>query len=180
MKQLLLGIAIVMLYLMTPGTYASAQSNEDVIAYVANSHVQHYELADDKNFTEPYVNDINIKAKRNFAKSFQDITDEKWYRIKGGYFASFKRSNIKTEVYYNNRGTWLYNLLIYQEGELPSLVRNLVKSEYRDYSILTTFECQFFDRPVYIIKMKNTNTCKTVMVCDNEMQVIEEFTNASF
>jgi hypothetical protein len=179
MNQVLLGIAIVVLYQITPGTYASAQS-KDIIAYVANSYAQHYELPNDENFTAPYANDISIKARRNFAKSFENVTDEKWYKIKGGYFASFKKTNIKTEVYYNNRGTWLYNLRIYQEDALPSPVRDLVKSKYHDYTILTTFECQFFDTQVYIIKMKNTNTYKTVMVCDNEMKVLEEFTSARF
>jgi len=177
MKQLILGIAITIFYLITPGTYSSAQSTENEIAFISNSHLQRYGLSDEENFTEPYVNDINIKAKRNFTKSFENITNEKWYRISGGYFASFKKNNIKTEVYYNNKGTWLYNLLIYPEDQLATSVRDLVKSKYNDYTILIAFECQFFDGPVYIIKMKNSNTCKTVMVSDDEMQVIEEFAN---
>jgi hypothetical protein len=180
MKQVILGISAIIFYLTAPLASASAQTKENEIAYVSNSFVQQYRLPDEKNFTEAYLDDISIKVKRNFTKSFENITNEKWYKIKDGYFASFNKNDIKTEVYYSNRGTRLYNLLTYHEDQLASRVKDLVKEKYKDYTILTAFEYQFFDGPVYIIKMKNTNTYKTVVVCDNELQVIEKFTNRQF
>ena len=177
-KQVILGIVATIFYLTAPLASASAQAKENDIAYAANSFAEQYGLPDKENFTEVYANDISVKAKRNFTKSFENIMNEKWYKIKDGYFASFNKNDIKTEVYYNNRGMRLYNLLTYHEDQLASPVKDLVKEEFNDYVILTAFEYQFFDGSVYIIKMKNANTYKTVMVDDHEMKVIEEFTSA--
>ena len=129
MKHVILGIAVTIFYLTAPLASASAQVKENDIAYVANSFVQQYGLADEENFKEVYANDISLKAKRNFTKSFENITDEKWYRIKDGYFVSFSKNDIKTEVYYNNSGIWLYNLLTYHQDQLASQVKNLIKEK---------------------------------------------------
>src|SRR4051794_6671600 len=126
MKQIILGIGVTILYLLTPWYSASAQAKANIMISVANSFAYHHDLPDE-NFTATYANDISMKAKRNFNRSFENITDEKWYKIKDGYFASFAKNNIKTEAYYNNQGEQLYNLLTYHEDQLASPVKDLVK-----------------------------------------------------
>ena len=175
MRKIFLAIAMAMFSLIVISTYTLAQVKDNQVIYGSGLRLKHYDEPDRKIPTEVYINNIHLKATRNFARSFKNVTSEKWYKTEGGFIASFKENEIKTEVFYNEKGSWLYNILTYQEDKLISAVRALIKNKYNDYAIVITFEQQFYDGPVYIVHLKKATTYKTVLVSDGEIRIVDEF-----
>jgi len=62
------------------------------------------------------------------------------------------------------------------DTQLPSDVRDVVKSKYYDSKILVGYEIKHNDGFVYIIKIEDTKTLKTLRVTDGEMEIISDYT----
>ena len=123
-----------------------------------------------------YVNNISIKAARDFAERYPSVEDARWYIAKNGFIVRFALDSLDTRSAYNLRGAWVYTIKVYPEKNLARSVRHLVKSTYYDYTITQIEE---IDRPnehrVYIVHMYDSTTWKNVQVRDGEMKVVEEF-----
>lgn len=123
-----------------------------------------------------YVNNISIKAARDFAERYPAVEDARWYIAKNGFIVRFALDSIDSRSAYNLRGAWVYTIKVYPEAKLSRNVRHLVKSTYYDYTITQIEE---IDRPneprVYIVHMYDSTTWKNVQVRDGELRVTEEF-----
>jgi len=86
------------------------------------------------------------------------------------YLRSFQELEINSLT-----GQWLYNFLTYHEDMLTSSVKDLVKRKYNDCNILVANEYQFYDGPVYFVKMEDANIYRTVIIAYSKMQVTEEY-----
>jgi len=117
--------------------------------------------------------DVNTKALKDFNKSFKNISGEQWYKVTDGFIASFKENEIETKVAYDQKGKWHCTVRTFGENELPSDVRDLVKSRYYDYKILVVYEIRH-DNTVYILKIEDTSTLKTLRVADGEIEIISD------
>jgi hypothetical protein len=123
-----------------------------------------------------YVNNISIKAARDFAERYPEVVEPRWYIAKNGFIVRFELDSIDSRSAYNLRGAWVYTIKVYPEKKMARSVRHLVKSTYYDYTITQIEE---IDRPneqkVYIVHMYDSTTWKNVQVRDGELKVMEEF-----
>ena len=93
---------------------------------------------------------VNIKAVRDFFRSYKNIGNAKWFKTESGYVAHFLSKGIDTKVAYDVKGRWLYNLLEYTEGNLAFEIRHLVKSKYYDDDILIVHQYEFDNTKLYM------------------------------
>ena len=87
--------------------------------------------------------------------------------------ANFKENEIETKVAYDQKGKWHCTVRTFGENQLPSDVRDLVKSRYYDYKILLVYEIRH-DNTVYILKIEDATTLKTLRVADGEIEIISD------
>jgi len=120
------------------------------------------------------ASNVNMKALKDFSKSFKSVTGEKWYAVEDGFFASFSDNGIDTKVAYDKKGNWHSTLRTLDETQLPFAVRDNVKSVYYDAKILVGYEIKSRDGSVYIIKTEDSKTLKTLRVVDGNIEVISD------
>ncbi|PWT77191.1 MAG: hypothetical protein C5B59_04645 [Bacteroidetes bacterium] len=121
------------------------------------------------------LNDIHVKAVRDFGKHYRDANDAKWYVVKNGFIARFKSEEKSHMVAYDQKGKWMFTISQYDEFKLPSDVRATVKSEFYDYSITLVEEVQTLGRSFYIVHMQDEKTWKNVKIEDGNMDIVEDF-----
>jgi hypothetical protein len=115
---------------------------------------------------------VNMKAVKDFSKSFKNVTNEKWYTAEDGFFANFNDNGIETKVAYDKKGIWHCTVRTLSEMQLPYDVRDVVKSKYYDSKILVGYEIKHSNSTVYIVKTEDGKSLKTLRVTDGEMEVI--------
>jgi hypothetical protein len=120
---------------------------------------------------------INPRALRDFNKSFKDTDAEKadWRQIKDGFIAEFENNGVKTKVYYNRKGSWCSTLLTYDQYKLPEDVRRMVRINYYDYEIYVAYEVHIEDKTIYLVKIQDRETLKTIRIIDGDMDLYEDY-----
>jgi hypothetical protein len=131
---------------------------------------------DNEKSTERDAAIVSMKALRDFAKSFKNVTGEKWYRVSDGYMATFIDKGIETKVAYDKKGVFHWTLRTMNETQLPADIRGLVKSKYYDFKILVAYEITHESDPVYIFKIEDSTTLKMIRVADGEIEVLTDNT----
>jgi hypothetical protein len=132
----------------------------------------------------PLIKDVAVsenvtartKAFKDFTKSNLSAADVTWFKTLDGFIAHFSTPEEDTRVAYNKRGVWQYNLFAYMEDRIPSNIRAVVKQQYYDYKILVCFAYEINRGPVYIIKMEDNKTLKTLTIVNDEMVEAENYT----
>ncbi|MES1214470.1 MAG: hypothetical protein ABUT20_03050 [Bacteroidota bacterium] len=119
--------------------------------------------------------EVNIKAVRDFMKSFTKAEDINWYKAEGGFMVYFKQDGFKDMGAYDLNGNWIYNILSYPASNLPRTIRRQVKSTYYDCSVLWINEITMPDKLIYIVHMEDNESFINLRVCDDEMDIIEEY-----
>jgi hypothetical protein len=123
-----------------------------------------------------FLNDISMRAARDFEKKFGKVADKQWYKAGDGYVVKFTISSILHRSVYNSRGIWIYTIKYYNESIMPRAVRAQVKGTYYDCTITQVEEIEQPDGPViYMVHMYDATTWKNVRLWDGEMEVVEEF-----
>jgi len=133
-------------------------------------------LYDNENSTAKDAAVISMRALRDFAKAFKNVTGEKWYKVSDGFMASFTDNGIETKVAYDRKGVFHSILRTMNESQLPSDIRAVVKSRYYDYKILVAYEITHDADPVYIFKIEDSTTINMLRVADGEIEVITDNT----
>lgn len=122
---------------------------------------------------------VNMRATKDFSKTFKNVNNQTWYKVGNGYIANFLSEGVDYRVNYDNKGRWQSNLLTYTEDHLPFEVRDLVKSRFYDYDIFICYEYQFTEGKAYIIKMEDAKSYKTLKVYDGEIISEEDLTKSN-
>lgn len=152
------------------------QSDSDVTSYksneAGNSFIAHFST---HNSSRIFLNEVNIKAVRDFIKRFKNISNANWYKVSDGFIVSFTENAIETKVIYYFNGNWRSMLRTYSEDKLPYEVRDLVKSKYYDYNIMVVYEITHTDNITYIIKIEDSKKLKTLSVSDGNIEVIGDY-----
>jgi hypothetical protein len=118
---------------------------------------------------------INTRALKDFNKNFKNAGKADWSKIKDGFVAEFKINGVNTKVYYNQKGRWSSTLRTYDQYKLPKDIRKLVRSTYYDYDIYVAYEITIEDQTIYLVKIEDHETVKTIRVTDGEMDVYEDY-----
>src|SRR4051812_45195969 len=168
MKKIFSALAI----LVTIATAKNANAQQDK-AMAFNSPDIQKTLLSTESSSKVDAADLNSKALKDFNKSFKNITGEQWYKVTDGFMANFKENEIETKVAYDQKGKWHCTVRTFGENQLPSDVRDLLKSRYYDYKILLIYEIRH-DNTVYILKIEDATTLKTLRVADGEIEIISD------
>jgi len=121
-------------------------------------------------------NEINIKAQRDLSEVYKNVCDVKWVKSANGLLAAyFTNAGIVTRRYYNRKGRFEYMIRYYKEDKLSRSIRHLVKSTYYDCSIEQVTEVTWKDLIVYITKLQDDKSWKTVRVADNEIELVDQY-----
>jgi hypothetical protein len=123
-----------------------------------------------------YVNDVNVRAMRDFVARYGERDEVKWHNSNGSYVAVFIRDSMQYRVMYNSHGTLSYVMKYYEEKQMARNIRAIIKGTYYDYKIYIVQEIEIPDRPsVYIINLQGETDWKKVKLCQGEMEVVEDF-----
>lgn len=128
-----------------------------------------------KNSNPIVTDEINAKAIKEFTKSYKNMPDAKWFKLKDGFVVYFTIDGIKNKVFYNKKGNYEGMVRGYFEDKLPREIRHLVKSTYYDFSIYHVCEVSVDGITAYLVKIGDNASWKTIKVVDDEMEVTEEF-----
>jgi hypothetical protein len=169
MKQTHLFVAAILVCGLAVGSRANAQTTKN-ISFITDVKSLEKVLS----LHEPNSM-INTKAMRDFKKTYPNVDGEKWYSFKDGFAAKFSEDGIQHMVTYNRIGDWLYTISYYDEKQLPSETRAMVKGTYYDYKITLVEEITLRQQTIYLVHIEDETTWKTVRVSDSEMTVIEDF-----
>ncbi len=127
-------------------------------------------------FGETKATAFNVKAVRDFVKTFKAVSNNKWYLAEDGTSTSiFTSDEITTRVTYDSKGYRLYILRIYEENKLDGDIRDRVKREYYDATITLVKELQTDDGLFIYLHMHDKNTLKIVCIANGEMKLVENF-----
>jgi len=123
-----------------------------------------------------YLNDVNIRAMRDFVSRYGDVADVLWHRSNDTYVAVFFKDSVQHRVIYSSRGDLSFIMKYYEESRMPRNIRAQVKSTYYDYKIYVVQEIETPDHPtVYIVNLQGDTEWKKVKLCQGEMEILEEF-----
>ncbi len=125
-------------------------------------------------FEETMANDFNIKAVRDFVKTYKTISSNKWYLAYDGSSAStFTSDGITTTVAYDSKGYRLHTIKVYEENKLGADIRHIVKREYYDATITLVKEVETDKGLIFFVHMQDKDTWKIVRIADGEMELVE-------
>jgi hypothetical protein len=163
MKRLII-FSVISAWIITDNAYGQA-STSVVLDNVKSLHK-----------SAGYINNISVKAARDFEERYPSVSDAKWWPAKNGFVVRFRLDSTDTRAAYDLRGNWVWTIKVYPEKQLNKSVRHLVKSTYYDFTITQIEE---IERPnehrVFLVHMYDSTTWKNVQVRDGEVRVVEEF-----
>jgi hypothetical protein len=168
MKQIILSAAIFLMSL--PSNTSSAQGNTDVslvlpglatINALAASH------------TAAKETDVNIRAIRDFSRTYKNAPDAKWFKSDKGFFVSFDEHGANTKIVYDSKGRRSYAIISYAASKLDRKVRSQVMSTYFESTIIGVHQFEFDNATVYVLKMMNQDSSPlTLKVTDDKIEDI--------
>lgn len=121
------------------------------------------------------LNEINIKAARNFIKSFNDAEDVYWIKLPDCIIVRFTEKGIKTRVDYDKKGNRICSMRSYHESELPEEIKTQIKMVFSDLTIAWINEITKDDSKIYLVQMHGKNCIKTIRVIGGKMETVEEY-----
>jgi len=121
------------------------------------------------------INNINSRAIRDFTISYKNPTDVRWIILPEGFQVHCYDDGYQIRIRYDNKGRRICMIRDYGETKLPHDVRHIIKSQYYDYDIFSVSEITMRGRMIYIVKIDDATTWKTLCIEDGEMTCTEEF-----
>jgi hypothetical protein len=120
------------------------------------------------------LNDINTNALRDFMTSYKNTSDVRWTILTDGFRVHFYADGIQTRIFYDKKGTRKAMIRYYNEDKLPFAIRYQVKTGYFDFTIFQVTEVTVGNKTVYLVKIEDKTTGKTIEAAEGEMEVVEE------
>ena len=137
---------------------------------LAQTNKREYKIAGNEEVALP-----ESKAVKNFKRSHPEVSNESWRTENDHFFVTYTTGDIKNKIAYTQRGRIDYALKMYTEKNLPSGLRSIVKSTYYDYKITGEQELNLGNKIIYLIKITDSKTWKTIRVSNGELEEIENY-----
>src|SRR5688500_13559247 len=167
MKQIILNTAIFLMIALSNNS--SAQNGNDVPLNL-NSLISATLI---EKASEAKVTEVNVRAMRDFSRSFKNAPETKWFKTDKGYFASFSENGKNTKIVYDSRGNRSYTIISYPESKLDRSIRTQVKSTYLEATIIGVHQFEFDNKTIHVIKMLDQNSKPmTLTVSDGQIEDI--------
>ena len=167
MKQILFSAAIFLMSLSSNSSSAQGTSDKSIII----PDVAAVEALTASN--EAKATEVNVRAMRDFSRSYKNAPDAKWFKSDKGYFASFDENGTNTKIAYDSKGRRSYSIISYTASKLDRKIRSLVMSTYFESTIIGVHQFEFENKTVYVVKMQDPNSNPlTLKVCDEQIEDI--------
>lgn len=130
-------------------------------------------------FDKHRMNNVKLKAVRDFMKWFKTADNVQWHTVPNGYIATFTAGGVETRVQYDAAGRRAGILKTFNEKSMPAGIRHLAKQQFYDHSILVAYEIDQPKGSVFMVKMINKASIKVLRIQNNEVYVQEDYVNAT-
>jgi hypothetical protein len=150
----------------------SAIAFSSFISVSGQTSVNHYNIGSS---ADALPVSTESKAFKNFRRAYPEVTGEKWSQQNDHYIASFKTNHISNKVVYTKSGQVDYSLKIYTPEQLPAAIQRSVKSVYYDYTITNAQELHTSMQTIFLVKITNGTTWKTIRLSNGDMDEIENY-----
>ena len=181
MKRFISLLLLIMFITFNSTTKSIGQIGKNTLPYQSTSSLDLFSLFSNKKyFIEMRLNDVNIKAVRDFVKNFKHVEHEKWYRISDGFVASFTQDSIQMKVFYGKKGRRHCVLSAFRENQVPNEIRSAIKSKYYDYDIIVAYEIKFGNDSSYIAKIETATSLKIIQLLNGEIQLKANYIKSKF
>jgi len=116
-----------------------------------------------------------IRATRDFWSRVGESKEERWYRFENGLIAEYTEGPVSAKYQYDLQGRPVFSILTYSEWQLPTEVRQLVRSNYYDYKIGWVKEVSQGQDMAYVVHLDDSLTWKEIAVQNGEIRVLKEY-----
>src|SRR4030095_4057902 len=103
-------------------------------------------------------NKFSAKGLSTFDKDFREVGEPNWSESNEGFAAYFSKSGIQSRVNYNKKGEWAGTIRYYGKDNLPVDIRQIVESDYEDYSIFNVTEVTIEDKTAYFVTLEDNKS----------------------
>jgi len=204
MKKMISAALLAIIIAATTSGYATAQTGDKDIAFIpAKNHAAYVSFITKSNAAESTAIaaadtlastattakaskaemkaiKANGKALKNFNSMYRkDMPDAKWSTLKDGMVAYFSKDDVKTNVVYTKKGSWLHTLTYYPANKTPKDVVDIIDYAYPKDNITLTVKVEEGSMVFYIVQLENKTTLRKVTVYNGEVNQIEELTKAN-
>ena len=148
---------------------------------LASNHARPLERFIILNKTEPenspgFVGRVNPPVIRNFLKTYEDVSGERWIEVKEGFVAMFNYNGMDYQVAYTKKGNLLRTIRSYNEDKMQQDLRHIVKSSYYDYEITRVHEIEMpLSLITYVVQLAGKKELIDLRIYDGEMEVMRKF-----
>ena len=165
-------LTLVILMMIASSQESYAQSSNDIALNIP-ALLAAIPSESAKSEREVRETEVNVRAMRNFTRSYKNIPGVKWFTSQSGHFASFVSNGTHTKVVYDIKGNRAYAITSYTEAKLDRNVRTLVKSTYFDSNIIGVHEFEFDNKTIYVIKLQDSRSnFATLKVSEGQIEDI--------
>jgi hypothetical protein len=173
MKQIL--IKTVMLVTLFFGLQKYSQAGSPI---TKNNYMAGFSILAtfDRNVIPVTESQVNVKAVRHFRTLYPEASNLQWNMIGNQYQVSYHAEDITVKNVYGRNGSLVYSLKNYKEKFLPEQINQLVKSVYYDYDVVLVQELNIALKNIFIVKLENSKSMKTIRISDDQMDILEEYT----
>jgi len=117
------------------------------------------------------LNEVNIHAARYFNKKFPDIIEQSWYSTSIGNQVVFKENGISRQSIFNQRGEFEYTIKFIEAKDLPQNILKRIALNFPRFEVHSVSEIQFSENCMYFIVIIQSNTQKSFVISEEEIQL---------
>lgn len=115
---------------------------------------------------------VSQRVLENFDSYFNGATNVRWGQINKKYLVKFDYNNMNHNALYLKRGYRVYDVGYGYEKDLPSDLKKMVSSVYKDHDITRVFDVKQDMRQVWIVNLQNDEKFVTARIENGEMREI--------
>lgn len=118
----------------------------------------------------------NFKASADFKKHFKDAAEVNWTAGEDAIVGSFTKDNVKTNVVYDKKGSWIHTLVYSDENKMPKKLASLIEDAYPGYNVTLCVEISESNLVFHIIQIESKKMFKQLGIYDGQVEVLQQFT----
>jgi hypothetical protein len=112
-------------------------------------------------------------ALKDFKKKVTATVDEKWETTADGFVAYYSKDAVLNKMVYDKKGKWKFTVLDYKRDGLEPVLRDAIEYVYEG-TVFSVNEIHTTYKKVYLVRVTDNATYKTIRIIDGEMELIEE------
>jgi hypothetical protein len=156
-----------------------ASVNSTIAQNVVASASQEYETyavpVETQNVSSSSINDVSQTVQKKFEKQFPEVSGETWIKTHDGYVVRFNSDDINNWVFLDKKGNVVGTMRYYDENDLPSDIRDQVKTRFYDYKIISVQEVTVANSTAYLVSIKANHEWKIIKVGEEEVSIYKEY-----